>query len=134
MIISKTHKHYSERLNRPEVLTNPEEFLGPNFEAVLNYWLILDGLSQDQWKTIEGRFDDFYNNQLSEWDKAADEAIEASDKTIGEDFSYHAAWAALDVYYSAYWATRELIGMHKFFEQEKPLIFFNMFLEAVTPE
>ena len=130
MNISKIHKRYSERLKNSEVLTNPEEFLGPNFEAVLNFWLILDGLSEDQWETIEGRYWDFYNNQCSDWDKARDEAIEASDETIGDKFAYHAAWASWYVW-AARWATRELIGMHKFFEQEKPLTFLPMFLEVL---
>ena len=132
MNISKAHKRYSEFLNNPRVLTNPEEFLGQNFEAVLNFWIILDGLSKDQWKTIAGRFDNFWDNQESEWLKATDEAWGASEETIGEDFSYHAAYAARYVYdFNAYDATRELIGMHKFFEQEKPLTFLPMFLEVL---
>ncbi len=32
--ISKSHKRFSERLNNPRVLTNPKEFLGPNYEVV----------------------------------------------------------------------------------------------------
>ena len=130
MNISKAHKLLSEHLNNPEVLTNPEEFLGPNFEAVLNFWLSLDELSEDQWKTIEGRYEDFYNNQESEWLKARDEAYEASDETIGSNFANYAADAAC-VVYGYYYATRELIGMHKILEQEKPLPFFNMFLEVL---
>ena len=128
---SKTHKKFAWRLNNPRVLTNPEEFLGPNYEAVLNFWLILDGLSEDQWETIEGRYWDFYNNQCSDWDKARDEAIEASDETIGDKFAYHAAWASWDGYvWAARWATRELIGMHLLLDQQKPLTFFNMFLDT----
>ena len=134
MNISKAHKRFSELLNNSEVLTNPEEFLGPNFEAVLNFWMILDGLSEDQWETIEGRYWNFRDNQESEWLKAADEAIEASKETIGREFAIDAAFAAWDVYEycdAARRATRELIGMHKILEQEKPLPFFNMFLEVL---
>ena len=131
--ISKAHKRYSERLNNFEVLTNPEEFLGQNFEAILNYWLSLDELSEDQLETIGGRYWDFCVNQRSEWLKARDEAYKASIETIGDKFAYHAAFAALDVYgyFSSRLTTRELIGMHKFFEQQKPLPFFNMFLEVL---
>ena len=133
MNISKIHKRYSERLNNPRVLSNPEEFLGPNCEAVLNFWLILDGLSKDQWKTISCRYWDFYNIQETKWYKAVDEAIEASDETIGRKFAGNAADAAWVVYgnAAAYDATRELIGMHKILEQQKPLTVFNMFLEVL---
>ena len=132
MNISKAHKRFSELLNNSEVLTNPEEFLGPNFEAVLNYWLVLDGLSEEQWKTIKGRYWDFCDNQYSEWDKATDEAEKASEETIGREFAHDAAWATWDGYvWAARWATRELIGMHKILEQQKPLPFFNMFLEVL---
>jgi len=42
--ISKTHEEFSERLSykKLRVLSHPQEFLGPNFEAVLNFWLILE--------------------------------------------------------------------------------------------
>ena len=128
MNISKAHKRFSELLNNPEVLTNPEEFLGPNFEAVLNFWLWIDGLSRDQWETIRCSSWDFYNNQRSEWLKARDEAIKASNETIGWKFACIAADAAWDVYgyYAACYATRELIGMHKILEQQKPLLFIPL--------
>ena len=133
MNISKIHKRYSERLNNPEVLTNPEEFLGPNYEAVLNYWLILDGLSQDQLKAIEGRYRHFYDNHYSEWNRATNEAYDAFEETIGDKFADYADNASYVVYgIVSLSATRELIGMHKILEQEKPLIFFNMFLDQFS--
>ena len=108
---SKTHKRFSELLDNPEVLSNPEEFLGPNFEAVLNYWLVLDGLSEEQWKTIQGRYRDFRDNQWSEWLKAIEEVDKASEETIGREFTFNAGCAACFVYGSAaYYATMEHIG------------------------
>ena len=121
---SKIHKRLSERLENPRVLSNPEEFLGPNFEAVLNFWLFLDELTEEQLITINSRDWNFYNNQRSEWRKARDEAIKASEETIGEEFAYHAAASSV-----CDRATKELIGMHKLFEQNKPLTFFQMFLD-----
>ena len=129
MKISKSHKRLSELLNNPRVLSNPEEFLGPNFEAVLNFWLILDELSKDQWKNIRCRSEDFYSNQPSEWDKASDEAIKASIETIGRNFAGNAVDAAYDVYgFTAGWATKELIGMHKLFEKGNSLFYFEIIL------
>ena len=132
-LISNCHRSFSNYLSDPKVLTNPEVFLGPNFEAVLNYWLILDGLSKDQWKTIAGRSDDFCYNPRSKWARVTDEVFKASEETIGREFANFAARAAYDVYvyYAARWATRELIGMHLLLDQQKPLTFFPMFLEVL---
>ena len=130
--ISKSHKHFSEYLNNPRVLTNPEEFLGPNYKEVLNFWMILDDLSEDQLRVVNERHVAFYDESLLEWSKATDLAWEASKKVVGEHYTYYAGWAALDVTnsYAACWATRELIGMHLILEQQS-LTFFEMILEAL---
>jgi hypothetical protein len=132
--ISKIHKHFSERLNNPRVLTNPEEFLGENFEAVLNFWLILDDLSEEQWRVVRERFLTFRNKNYSEWDKARALAWVASKEVVGDDYAGDAGVAAYDVTKSSAdcLATDELIGMHKILEDhQQPLTFFQMFLEVL---
>jgi hypothetical protein len=132
--ISNSHKRFSERLNNPRVLSNPEEFLGPNFETVLNFWLFLDDLSEEQIEVVNERYDDFYDGNRSEWRKARDLAYYASEGVVGWRYSYVSGRAAEDVTKSeaAYWATRELIGMHKILEDhQKPLTFFDLFLEVL---
>jgi hypothetical protein len=132
--ISKIHKLFSERLNDPKVLTNPEEFLGKNYKAVLNFWLILDDLSEEQWRVVEERYDNFYDENRSEWDKAANLAWKAAKEVVGVNYAYDAEWAAYGVTYSwaAYWASLELIGMHKILEDHQQLLtFFPMFLEVL---
>ena len=132
--ISKTHKLFSEYLRNPRVLENPEEFLGPNFEAVLNFWLILDDLSEEQWRDVKERYRAFHNDNHSEWDRITDLAIDASEGVVGEDYAYN---SGRSVYYAtktsvARWTTRELIGMYKILEDhQKPLTFFQMFLEVL---
>jgi hypothetical protein len=130
--ISKTHKHFSELLKNPRVLENPEEFLGENYEAVLNFWMKLDELSEEQLENIEQSFWVFYDDNGSELDKAEDLAIEASNEVAGEDYANDAGWAAY--YATNSWAvectTIELIGMHLILEQQ-PLTFFQMFLEVL---
>ena len=130
--ISKIHQCFSEFLINSRVLSNPEEFLGPNYEAVLDFWLILDDLTKDQLMTIESRYDYFYIYQRSEWCKARDEAIKASNETIVEMLAVYVVFAAHVVYgWNAYRATQELIGMHLILEQNKPLTFFPMFLNVL---
>ncbi len=132
--ISKSHKRFSERLRNPRVLENPEEFLGENFETVLNFWLILDDLSEEQWRVVEERYDALYRENHSEWFISANLVWVASKKVVDEDYVDYAGCAAYDVTNSsaADWATMELIGMHKILEDhQKPLTFFPMFLEVL---
>ena len=131
--ISKTHQRFSEYLNNPRVLTNPEDFLGPNFEAVLNFWLILDELSQKQLRIVEECQRAFFDENYSKWSKEANLAYEASKKVVGEYYAERAGWAARVVTKSGAGVrvTKELIGMHLILDQEKPLTFFEMFLEVL---
>jgi hypothetical protein len=48
MKISKTHQRLSDNLENPEVLTNPQKFLGPNWETVLRFWLYYESLTREQ--------------------------------------------------------------------------------------
>ena len=127
--ISRTHKLFSEYLNNPRVLENPEEFLGPNFEEVLNFWLILDELSEEQLRVVKERYGAFYYENYSEYLKATDLTIEASKEAVGEDYTYHAGNAVWGVTMSdaANLVTLELIGMHLILDKQ-PLTFFEMFL------
>jgi hypothetical protein len=111
--ISKTHQRFSDYLERPDILTNPEKYLGPNYQDVLNFWIYVDGLSDQEKEAISDRYwalDSKVRN--SAWVAASNVAIEV----VGEKFS-DAAWrAAYDV---TGWrlvfgyATYELIGRHK---------------------
>jgi hypothetical protein len=42
----------------PEVLTNPAKYLGPNFQAVLDFWFYLDSLSEQEQVEISYRIHD----------------------------------------------------------------------------
>ena len=126
MTISKTLFTFAKRIDNVDALNNPQEYLGPYTDKLLNFWSLLDTLTEDQLEAIEGRYWDFRDNQWSEWDKATDEAVEASNETIGEEFANGAAYASYDVYdvyeyHAAYYVTRELIG-----GVEKP-VFLPMF-------
>ena len=134
---SKTHKLFSGILNNPRVLTNPEEFLGENFEAVLNFWLILDGLSEEQLNNILVTYNFFHDQYWDVWDKITDNVFILSSETIGEVYTQEIGEAAY-YFFNDYdlcfpeWATRELIAMHKILEVHQQLLtFFPMFLEVL---
>lgn len=48
MKISKAHQKFSEYLQKTDALENPQNYLGPNYLSVLNFWLYLDNLSKEQ--------------------------------------------------------------------------------------
>jgi hypothetical protein len=55
MNYSTTHKRFGELSSNPEALTNPQDFLGPNYETVLNFWWTMDSLTETQWNEVARR-------------------------------------------------------------------------------
>ena len=127
MKISKTHQRFANRLNvqRPiqRVLQNPEEFLGHNWKEVLNFWLYLDTLSDEQLNMAHKRY------RALGWvnlDNAEELAYDAALATLSMDMSYYVARSSpCDA--SGY-ASRELIGAHKILENGQTLTNVPIFL------
>jgi hypothetical protein len=127
MTYSKIHQAFSNYLEQPDALTNPANYLGPNWEDVLNFWIYLDTLSDREKKEIGQRYWDLDNIvRLSAFDTARN----AAEEVVGEEFS-DAAWDAADVV-TGWWvfcyATWELIGHHKLLEQGKTPTFLPLCL------
>ncbi len=119
MFYSKTYQAFSNYLEQPEALTDPEKYLGLNYQDVLNFWIYLDSLSDEEKKEMEDRFlalDD------EEGDAAMNAAMNAAYEVVNVEFSNEAWYAAYDV---TRWglvfgyATWELIAHHKLLEQGK---------------
>jgi carbohydrate-binding DOMON domain-containing protein len=114
---SKTHQRFADELETQRALEYPEEFLGPNWKDVLNFWWFLDGLSEDQWEIVRQR----------DWALDADAAYDAA----ADDAARDAAWDAAGYAYGGAtgYATLELIGSHRLLEQGKPITFLPLFLD-----
>ncbi len=115
MKISRTHQYLSEELNNPEVLTNPEPFLGPNWETVLRWWLYEESLTDEQVNELDGRGCDIdIKTRRRAWNLAYNAAAEV----IGNDNK----WA---VYFVTSYTgiSCELIAMHLLFERGHQLTF-----------
>jgi len=115
MKISRTHQRLSKELKNPEVLTNPEPFLGPNWETVLRWWLYWESLTYEQKDELYRRWfaiDRETRNRA--WDLARNATIEV----IGEV-------NRIAVYCSTLYPaiTYELIAMHLLFERGHSLTF-----------
>jgi hypothetical protein len=109
MTYSKIHKRFSERLKNPDVLKNPEKYLGPNYQDILNFWIYLDNLSEQEREEIGQRY---WALDSKVRDTAMNAAWDAADEVVGEKFKSAAWLAAYDV---TEWrvfgnATEELIG------------------------
>jgi hypothetical protein len=116
--LSKMHQEVSRRLKDTRVLSHPQEFFGPKYQTVLNFWSKLDLLKEYQWKVIEGVYKDFCDNKKSEWEIAT---INTFDKTIGEAIAEAEIWVNWGMVSGVYYATLEII------ENVENPVFLKMF-------
>jgi hypothetical protein len=129
MTYSKIHKRFSERLEQPDVLTNPEKYLGPNWEDVLNFWIYLDTLSDQEREEMWRRYQALNCNVRK---SARIAARDAADDVVDVGFraeAWNVAWfvTGWGVFGYAIW---ELIGHHKLLEQNKTLIFLPLCVKS----
>jgi hypothetical protein len=116
MKISRTHQNLSNYLKNPEVLTNPQKFLGPNWETVLRFWLYFESLTDEQKNELCRRYLAIDNKTCKRaWELARNSAIEV----VGWD-----NWLAV-LYVTSFPTafTYELIAMHLLFERGHQLTF-----------
>jgi hypothetical protein len=129
MKISQIHGKFSLELNNPKALTNPEDFLGPNWEDVINFWFYIETLSRDE----RGRIaNSYWALDSAEWFSAWRSASVLADGVVGEKVRDAACCAA---YFADGWqifrdATLELIAHHKLLEQDKALVFLPLCLKT----
>ncbi len=129
MKISKTHQLFSEYLKQPRALTNPEEFLGPNWEDVINFWLYVDGLSASEKNNILWELEKLYGlKSKSLFNYSWQYVYDISAEVVGP-YVRSAAWLATlsaNDYGCFSWATYELLAHHKLLEQDKTLVFLPL--------
>jgi hypothetical protein len=83
MTYSKIHQAFSEHLKNPDVLKNPEKYLGPNWGDVLNFWIYVETLSEQEKQEMRQRYwalDDYVQNS------AVFAACDAAEEVVGEKF------------------------------------------------
>jgi hypothetical protein len=128
MKISKIHQRFSDLLKEPRALTNPEDYLGPNWEDVINFWLYVDGLNVEEMNNMNALYLSLSEDvQVSAWRAAWASAKEV----VGEKVTIAACGASYDkTYYMFFgYATYELIAQHKLLEQGKTLVFLPLCLK-----
>jgi hypothetical protein len=133
MNYSKTHQNFSAELQNPEALTNPQDFLGPNYETVLNFWWTIDSLTETQWNEVARRYRALdLAARSAAWSAARSAARNAAGYTA-RNAAWDAAWyasraaAVSAARYAAGSATYELMGMHTLLNDGKDLLFVPLF-------
>jgi hypothetical protein len=133
MKISKAHKSFTRRLNKQDILNHPEQYLGPNWEAVINFWLYLETLSKDQLKVVKERYLDLSQEERNVAYGRVSNAARATTKY--DKYAGYAAYAAIRGVYSSCFVynaagdvTYELIGLEKLLELGHNPVFFPLFL------
>jgi hypothetical protein len=126
---SKAHQNFSNRLENPEALTSPQDFLGPNYQTVINFWWFMDSLTEDQWKEVARRYDALDSAARYAARYAAWNAARAAARYAARYAAWNAAWyaARYAAWNAARDATSELIGMHTLLNDGKELLFVPLF-------
>jgi hypothetical protein len=129
MSYSKAHQRFSTIICHSAALSAPQDFLGPNYETVLNFWWTTDSLTETQWNEVARRYRAldpaawsaagyaagsaaWYAAWSAAWSAARDAAGDAARDAAGAGASY---------------ATYELMGMHTLFNDGKTLLFVPLF-------
>jgi hypothetical protein len=118
VVHSELLKHVNDKFpGAPQdVLTNPEKYLGPNYQEVLRFWAHVETLSDEAHNR-------YWDLDWEDKEKPSDLAICACLLTIGRD-------KTRVVYYSSGLyeeATAELVGYHILMEKGIPLTFVPLF-------
>jgi hypothetical protein len=132
MKISKIHQRFVNRLrwyhiSKQDSLTRPEIYLGPNWETLINFWLYLDNLTEEQLRVVKQRYMALSGEERA---IASGRAWRGAKFTKTHVFivgfaAYNGVSYARDVVTSA---TYELIGIEKLLEQDYQPVFFPLFL------
>jgi hypothetical protein len=126
MIYSKTHVALLDKLNNQGVLSQPEDFLGPNWKDVLNFWFYLDTLSLEQLEIADKHYLNMGNIvYFSAIHVATCYSSITLDASLAQDIS-HCAYTTYGPVAAT--STHELIGSHFLLENGISLEFTPLLL------
>jgi len=144
MNYSKSHHNFNHHFEgNYDVLNQPENFLGPNYEAVLNFWFWIDKLTDQQIYKLDSchySSDDYVRQNAWNFSRAAAETTVGKNNRIAtyasteiipiKRYEYHDSpnGAMLCARLAAY----ELISMHILLEQGHKLFFVPLFEQCAS--
>jgi len=123
MTSQKLLQSLSQHFSNPEIAEHPRKYLGPNTQAILNFWDYVSTMTPEQWIDVEEFFDPVFPDGVSDYD-LLDYSYCVIDKFIAR-----ALWSEGDANdYAIARATFELISyhlLHKDKQQAETLEIFN---------
>lgn len=110
MKISKIQEHL-----QGDYLHDPEKALGENYKSVLNFWLLVDTLSEEQWKQLNHSYRSYSNDEEDLLIQKVKDVIEEAEFPLWNrivDY-LHETYGTQDCWiFTIAWATHELIAMN----------------------
>jgi hypothetical protein len=120
MKISNSHQVFSHILSSPRALSHPDEFLGPNWKDVLNFWLYFDTLISGQIDIVNDEMQHNFDGQNSyRW-------VCALQVTAYSQDAFNITPPKFD------FAVLELIGSHELIKTGGELKYLSRILSLVT--
>ena len=139
MNYSKIHAHAAEHdaIDRDEILNEPENYFGSNYQTVLNFWWFVEGLQGEHLIKITELYDKEF--EISGW-KERSRVLNIAEQRMDQDFLSSAIgdciWEEMshsdnEIRHSRhgaiFHATCELIAMDIIFERGESLVYVPMF-------
>lgn len=126
MKISTAHHNLRELLHAEDVLIQPEKYLGPNFLAVLNFWIFVEKLTIEQLTPLQQY--NYLNRHLHGQLSVLRNPVV---QTAGENgtFSSDAIWyvAPKTIKFIAAYATWEILAAEKLIENNYIFTYLPVF-------
>jgi hypothetical protein len=116
MNYSESHKDFAtlltdyHNINYQDVLEHPEDYLGPNYKELLNFWFYWDSLSDDQQYSIV-RYHHIYIEARELAEKLASEVIDPR---------------FIEYFWDEEW---EIIASHLYIERSIPFTFIPLIFD-----
>lgn len=131
MKISKTHHQLNQYLGRAQSIVKLPNLLGPNYKTILNFWIVLDTLTQEQWSEINTKYQSLPDDT---WNDAWAISRVTANRIIGyEPLIYNAVGAAMSDSPTSGLATWELMCSHVLLEKGKSLVAVPLF-DFILPQ
>jgi hypothetical protein len=139
MNYSKIHAHVAEydAIDRDEILNEPQNYFGPNYQTVLNFWWFVESLQEEHLEKITELYDKEF--EISNFDGEI-RLLNIAEQRIDQDFLSSAIGDCIceEIPHSDYsirqsshgaifHATCELIAMDIIFERGEALVYVPMF-------
>ena len=130
MNYSKAHQHLALRADTLDVYNNPKKYLGPNYEAALNFWWHLETLTKEQLSELEAK----YELEYMRYDKRYPALVDYVEGILGFSREYNATCASRSQVRDIIGkfphipapVALELIAMHTILGRGESLIFVPM--------